>query len=112
MTDEEIKRAAKLIDEIATLADVLSAKDRKIVIAQQFDGKSKLAQAYAQQCFPIALLSEVDARSLALPILESKRAELNALRDSDIHPKDGDVKQAPPVSGAGPKDIAKRMVDE
>ena len=27
-------------------------------------------------------------------------------RDSDTHPKDGDVKQAPLVSGAGPQDIA------
>lgn len=30
----------------------------------------------------------------------------DASSDSDTHPKDGDVKQAPLVSGAGPQDIA------
>ncbi len=32
-------------------------------------------------------------------------------RDSDTRPKDGDVKQAPLVSGAGPKDIAETPAD-
>jgi hypothetical protein len=83
VTDEQIKRAARLIDEVARLRDILEAKDRKLVIAQQFDKNSRGAQDYGQQCFPVEELSAVDARALAQPILDGKMAELEALRDSD-----------------------------